>query len=156
MEEGYDSDGDEEYLYLPSTIIKGKLYLSCASIAGKKHLIDHYGIRGVISLGGFFEHVTYTIHPDPVDYHFVFIDDKEHEPIELEFKGCIDFINKTDGPVLVHCMAGVSRSATIVIAYLMAENNMSYSEAYNYVKDKRSIIHPNSGFRRQLVIFQNE
>jgi protein-tyrosine phosphatase len=156
MDEGHDSSEDEEYLYLPSTIIKDKLYLSCASIAGKKHLIDHYGIKGVISLGSFYEHVTYTLHPEPVNYHFVFINDHEDEPIELEFKECIKFINQTEGPVLVHCMAGISRSATIVIAYLMSERKMSYAEAYNHVKEKRRIIRPNSGFRRQLKSFEKE
>lgn len=155
MDEGHNSSDEEEYLFLPSTIINGKLYLSCALIASKKSLMERYGIKGVISLGGFEAHTTYTVHPDPIDYLFVFISDYEDEPIHLHFRDCIEFINKTEGPVLVHCMAGISRSATIVIAYLMAEMKMSYADAYILVKEKRRIICPNSGFRRQLMEFES-
>lgn len=155
MDEGHDSSEDEDYLFLPSEIIEGKLYLSCASVASKTELIKKYKIKGIISLGGFEAHTTYKIHSDlDVEYFFVFIDDHESEPIHLEFKGCIDFISKTEGSVLVHCMAGISRSATIVIAYLMSENQMSFSDAYAYVKKRRSIVRPNSGFLRQLREFE--
>jgi dual specificity MAP kinase phosphatase len=57
------------------------------------------------------------------------------------------------GKVLIHCYAGVSRSATITIAYLMQELGMPYSEAMKYVKSKRYFINPNDGFRRQLLAF---
>lgn len=150
MDEGHDSSDEEEYNFLPSAIIDGKLYLSCASIASKKVLMDHFGIKGIISMGGFEAHTTYTILPDPIEYHFVFISDYEDEPIHLEFEECFNFINRIEGPVLVHCMAGISRSATIVIAYLMKERGMNYADAYNYVKERRRIIHPNGGFKRQL------
>ena len=49
-----------------------------------------------------------------------------------------------------HCAAGVSRSASILIAYLMREKKMKYQEAHDFVKSKRSIIIPNSGFVQQL------
>ena len=48
--------------------------------------------------------------------------------------------------VLVHCAAGVSRSATIVLSYLMKRNLMSRDKAYEYLKSKRNVIHPNSNF----------
>ena len=157
MDEGHDSDDDDEdYLFLPSTILENKLYLSCASIASKKELMERFGIKGIISMGGFDAHTTYTVHPDPMEYHFVFISDYEDEPIHLEFKLCFEFIDKIDGAVLVHCMAGVSRSATIVIAYLMYKKGMKYEEAYAYVKERRKIIHPNSGFKRQLMNYEKE
>lgn len=156
MDEGHDSSSDEDYLFMPSTIIEDKLYLSCCSIASKKTLMENFGIKGIISMGSFYQHVTYTIHPDPIEYLFVFIEDHEDEPIHTEFKDCIDFINRIDGPVLVHCMAGISRSATIVIAYLMKERGMDYADAYNYVKERRRIINPNSGFKIQLRQFELE
>jgi len=58
--------------------------------------------------------------------------------------------------VLVHCFAGVSRSATIVLAYLMQEHGMSYTEAMKFVKAARWFINPNEGFRKQLLQFQRE
>lgn len=54
------------------------------------------------------------------------------------------------GCVLVHCFAGVSRSATIVIAYLMQEFGMGYTEATQYVRKQRYFINPNEGFKKQL------
>ena len=55
-------------------------------------------------------------------------------------------INLEKTNVLVHCFAGVSRSASIIIAYLMKEKNNTYKEAFSFVKAKRSIIDPNFGF----------
>jgi dual specificity phosphatase 12 len=51
------------------------------------------------------------------------------------------------GKVLVHCFAGVSRSATIIIAYMMQEHGMNYHSAFKFVKSKRPFINPNEGFR---------
>jgi atypical dual specificity phosphatase/dual specificity phosphatase 12 len=56
---------------------------------------------------------------------------------------------------LVHCYAGISRSASIIISYLMKKYNWSYEKAYNYVKNKRPIINPNRGFKKQLIQYEN-
>lgn len=54
------------------------------------------------------------------------------------------------GKILVHCQVGISRSATIVLAYLMLKQNMTLVEAIKKVKDERGI-YPNQGFLRQLI-----
>jgi len=56
---------------------------------------------------------------------------------------------------LVHCAAGISRSSTIVIAYLMQAMQFSLTEAFKYVREKRPIISPNDGFSRQLQVYQD-
>ncbi|XP_061179694.1 uncharacterized protein LOC133206232 isoform X2 [Saccostrea echinata] len=56
--------------------------------------------------------------------------------------------------VLVHCKMGISRSASTVMAYLMKEHRMSRQEAYDYVKEKRSCIMPNSAFWKQLETYE--
>lgn len=58
--------------------------------------------------------------------------------------------------VLVNCYAGVSRSATIVIGYLMYKNKMNVQEALSFVRQKRPIINPNYGFVCQLYNLQDE
>lgn len=59
---------------------------------------------------------------------------------------------KENKAVLVNCFAGISRSSTIVIAYMMKYYNMTFDEAFNYVKSKRWFINPNPNFR---IILEN-
>jgi dual specificity phosphatase 12 len=62
--------------------------------------------------------------------------------------------NGTPGVLLVHCLAGVSRSATAVIAFLMMKYKMSRDSALAEVKSKRRVIDPNDNFMRQLQIWE--
>lgn len=56
-----------------------------------------------------------------------------------------EHINKNTN-ILVHCAAGISRSASFVIAYVMKKNKMGLKQAHEFVKSRRSVIFPNSGF----------
>ncbi len=57
---------------------------------------------------------------------------------------------RAQGNVLVHCVAGVSRSVSLVLAYLIQAKGLAYQDAYSRVKVRRAIIHPNDGFIAQL------
>lgn len=57
--------------------------------------------------------------------------------------------------VLVHCEMGVSRSATVCIAYLVQYYNMTRDEAYILLKQRRPSIDPNEGFWQQLLLWQH-
>lgn len=58
--------------------------------------------------------------------------------------------------VLVHCQAGVSRSATVVIAYLMKHTLMTMTDAYKYVRSRRPVVSPNLNFMGQLLEFERD
>nr|QBI90355.1 hypothetical protein [Trichoplusia ni single nucleopolyhedrovirus] len=93
---------------------------------------------------------------DAIDnYLYINIDDNEHADIQSHFSKTFDFLlHKIDlekRRVYVHCHAGVSRSATIVIHYLTKRTGYNLDEIYNYVASKRDVINPNPAFKRQLM-----
>ena len=61
------------------------------------------------------------------------LDDSHFSPLELYFDSTIEFIdkNRKNTNVLVHCVKGISRSATIVIAYIMWKFHMKYEMAFH-------------------------
>ncbi|CAH1402495.1 unnamed protein product [Nezara viridula] len=65
-------------------------------------------------------------------------------------------VKEEGGRTLVHCVAGVSRSASLCIGYLMKSKGMSLEEAYNHVLSCRPCIRPNNGFFEQLIQFEKE
>ncbi|XP_074662309.1 dual specificity protein phosphatase 3-like [Tubulanus polymorphus] len=67
------------------------------------------------------------------------------KPISSYISNCLD----EGGKVFVHCHQGISRSATIVLAFLMIEKNMTVQQACVTVRKIRDII-PNVGFRKEL------
>lgn len=56
--------------------------------------------------------------------------------------------------VLVHCKMGISRSASVVIAYAMKAYGWSFAEALDHVKNNRNCIKPNKNFLNQLETYQ--
>ena len=65
-----------------------------------------------------------------------------------------DGVQENGGRVLVHCHAGVSRSATVCMAYVMKTLDYDLRSAYDYVKTKRSCVSPNLHFMGQLLEFE--
>uniref|UniRef100_A0A158Q7C2 Protein-tyrosine-phosphatase n=1 Tax=Elaeophora elaphi TaxID=1147741 RepID=A0A158Q7C2_9BILA len=68
----------------------------------------------------------------------------------------IEAIIADGGAVLVHCVAGVSRSATICLAFLTKYRCETLREAYFLMHSKRPLVRPNIGFWKQLIRFEQE
>ena len=80
------------------------------------------------------------------------------ENISQHITQAIRFIKEAlnnKGNVFVHCYAGVSRSASFVIAYLMMKENLSFFQAMKFVKMKRPNIFPNPGFLSLLLEYES-
>lgn len=88
--------------------------------------------------------------PEDVEYLQFPLEDEHDQNISVFFDQAHEFIRTAPSNVLVHCHAGVSRSATIVLSYLMKVKAMSVAEARLFVKQKRRCICPNPGFMKQL------
>jgi len=66
----------------------------------------------------------------------------------------IDSALQEGGKVLVHCMAGISRSSSALIYYMMKKNNEDFQEALQRLRKNRSIVCPNNSFCLQLMRYQ--
>ncbi|XP_067946147.1 uncharacterized protein [Watersipora subatra] len=87
------------------------------------------------------------------------VDDVPSASLSPHFDRVANKVNEVisrGGRVLVHCMAGISRSSTLCIAYLMKYRGFSLQQAYSLMKTKRPLIRPNDGFWRQLVQYEKE
>nr|XP_043618552.1 dual specificity protein phosphatase 1-like [Erigeron canadensis] len=69
---------------------------------------------------------------------------------------CLDFIDRgrKNGSVLVHCLAGISRSASVITAYLMRTERLSVKDALASLRQSKPSVNPNRGFLRQLAMFE--
>ncbi|KAG7273143.1 hypothetical protein CRUP_034541, partial [Coryphaenoides rupestris] len=65
-------------------------------------------------------------------------------------------VKEQGGRVLVHCQAGISRSATICLAYLMHARRVRLHEAFDFVRERRRVISPNLAFMGQLLQFETD
>ncbi|KAJ7996763.1 hypothetical protein DPEC_G00240390 [Dallia pectoralis] len=85
--------------------------------------------------------------------------DNSKQNLRQYFEEVFEFIeeaHQSGRGVLVHCQAGVSRSATIVIAYLMKHTLMTMTDAYKYVRGRRPVVSPNLNFMGQLLEFERD
>jgi len=60
------------------------------------------------------------------------------------------------GGVLIHCMAGASRSATVLLSYLMKNHDLSFEKALELARKARSVVAPNEGFVKQLQKYEKQ
>ena len=126
------------------------------AIITREDILQKNNIQIVISALTEEEYEDYMIGEqdfENVDWHRLVIDDDRYEEIKEHFSSTTKLIaNAVNNGVniLVHCAAGASRSATLVLAYIMTENNMKYDDALKCVRKYRPEVEPNAGFERQL------
>ncbi|KAL4471693.1 hypothetical protein ABPG74_008586 [Tetrahymena malaccensis] len=117
--------------------------------------IEKMKIGAVVSIIGY----TVTIDSSRnVKHLFIQAEDDEEEEIKKHFQMTYDFIheNLKKTNVFVHCQMGISRSSSIVIAYLMKERGTDFLDTLNFVRSKRECVNPNQGFVYQLIEYSKE
>ncbi|MBZ3881020.1 Dual specificity protein phosphatase 7 [Sciurus carolinensis] len=131
------------------------LYLGCAKDSTNLDVLGKYGIKYILNvtpnLPNAFEHGgEFTYKQIPISDHW-------SQNLSQFFPEAISFIDEARSKkcgVLVHCLAGISRSVTVTVAYLMQKMNLSLNDAYDFVKRKKSNISPNFNFMGQLLDFE--
>lgn len=122
-----------------------------------QQVVQHLGITHVVNatldIGNVFEQ-------DGIKYFNVKLPDKPEANVARFFDAAFEFIAKAersttkDGKpcrVLVHCTQGISRSATLVILYVMRAYHWSLAQAFNFTRSGRGVVVPNEGFLRALM-----
>ena len=95
--------------------------------------------------------------PDGLSWTIIPIEDDRETNIYPYFMDAIKLIEdvlNNGGRILVHCMGGISRSPSIIIAYIMWRLKLRLTAAIEYVKDRRECINPNWTFYGDLVRFE--
>ena len=138
-------------------IFIGNAYSVIGNYATKESdFLEELNIKVVISALTEEEYEDYMISREDfpgIAWHRFVIDDDKDEKISQYFFDVHNIISaavRDNKNVIVHCAAGMSRSPSLVIAYLMIENRWCYEEAIDYVKRRRPIAEPNIGFVKQL------
>lgn len=126
-------------------------WLSVASqdVAADADLLRRHSISRILNVAAGIELAPY---PGFIYCHAPVLDLPE-EPLADVLPRCFEFLDQAvdDGAgVLVHCNAGVSRSVSVVVAYLMSRRRMPFQEALDAVRAVRPAAKPNDGFLRQL------
>lgn len=136
-----------------SEIIPGRLYLTSLEVAKNEAILKEYNIDIIVSIIDF----------NPFEYNipkrilskqkvYFFAKDTDEFPLEQYFEPFYNLMESNPGKrVLVHCLVGMSRSASLVISYLIKKDlNSTFNDHYCYVKEARPCIDPNNGFIAKL------
>lgn len=132
----------------PTLIVPG-LFLGNIESCYNKHKLIQLNVSHVVS-------IIENPPPHPTRFTYLNIQKPDIESTDLysHFDEACQFIDsaiiQAGRACLVHCQAGMSRSATIVIAWIMKTFKLTAEDAEDFVREKRPIILPNKGFRMQL------
>jgi len=135
----------------PDCIIPN-LYLGSLHDAQDKFQLKRLAITHIVSVLQ-----IPPLYPKDFQYLSIQLEDEPGVDIQRYFEEAHTFISsalENGNAVLVHCFAGISRSATIVISYLMFKRRMPFREAFAFVRSKRDIVCPNGGFQRQMEEYE--
>ncbi|XP_026177340.1 dual specificity protein phosphatase 2 [Mastacembelus armatus] len=143
----YDQGGPVELLPF--------LFLGSAVHSSRRETLTAAGITAVLNVS--------STCPNFYEGEFEYLRLTVEDNLAADIRACfytaiafIDSVKQSGGRVLVHCQAGISRSATICLAYLMHTLHFRLDEAFDFVKERRHVISPNLSFMGQLLQFETD
>lgn len=133
-------------------ILPGKLYLTSIYEAEDQNYLSEQQISAILTINS---EPLKPGTPGTIVKKYLCLGDNCTANIANYFDEIINFI-ENNTCVLVHCYAGISRSATAVLAYLMKSRNMQLDGALSFLQAKRHIICPNFSFMGQLKLYERK
>jgi protein-tyrosine phosphatase len=129
------------------------LYLGSIGAAMSKKNLQEQGITHILTVA---DNITPRF-PDLFVYKCISLLDTSESDLLTILPECFEFVDQAcaqGGKVLLHCFAGKSRSASVAIAYVMKSTFVSLLDAFRLVREKRPCAMPNTGFMKQLKIYE--
>ncbi|KAI3425800.1 hypothetical protein D9Q98_007775 [Chlorella vulgaris] len=126
------------------------LYVGAEHVARSRDTLREAGITHIVNCVGFLYPPYFE---NELRYQVLYLQDTPGEDILCVLYDVFDFIEEATlgGRVLLHCSQGVSRSASLAIAYLMWKQAAAYDDVFQAVKAARGVTNPNIGFICQLL-----
>lgn len=154
------SPNDTEWVYEMRRVMQEilpKLFLGPYASGKRREELRAKNITHIMIVRSAIERIIAAKYPEEFKYHIVEIPDVPTVSLLPYLGECKRFLDegRAVGGVLVHCDSGISRSAAVVIAYVMHELKMTYDQAFQYVSDRRCCVHPNLGFMHQLSEYEH-
>ncbi|XP_077979068.1 dual specificity protein phosphatase 19-like [Glandiceps talaboti] len=131
------------------------LLLSSEDAATDIKLLTQHKVTHILNVAPFMDN---SVEGDFIHLKVPILDLPETD-ITSYFDQCFKFITEakqSGGIVLVHCNAGVSRSVSIILAYLMSTEGALLQESLQRLRDVRSKVGPNQGFMKQLEEYEKK
>ena len=136
------------YRFEPADHVADNIFLGPEGATIDDAWLREKGITRVLTVAAHSDHLTKHA---SIEYMQIDVDDDPNELLRPHFEAAFAFMREDAATnVLVHCVSGISRSATVVTAYLMATRKLPSEAALALVRERRPVVSPNSGFQRQL------
>ena len=146
-------------LFTNPTHIIDNIYIGNAYNAADYYTLKKLGIKKIVNVS---EEIS-NYFPSEFEYYNIKVLDNEDGRLKPHYNKFISFTNQSnksdddkDNNILVHCFMGSSRSATLVVLYLMRNHHMTFEDAYKFIKNKRNIVNLNTMFAKELITSQYE
>ncbi|KAF2076843.1 hypothetical protein CYY_001871 [Polysphondylium violaceum] len=140
-----------------------KLYIGSQDAAANLNELQLNNIKSILNVGyGIPNHFERTnshsnSNHNNNDYVISYLNIDMYDDVTYnirdQFNSCFEFIEKQTS-ILIHCNAGISRSSTILLAYMMNKFKKPLQECLSLVRESRSCVKPNQGFLKQLEEYE--
>ena len=133
--------------------ITERLFLGSETVAKNKALLDQNGVTHILNCAGT---ICLEYFPQDFSYKYLSLVDGKSEDVSCLLYDVVEWFEEVLAAdprhkIFVHCQQGVSRSTTMLIAYLMWLNRTPFEATLHMVKQIRDICNPNQNFFVQLL-----